>query len=649
MNNVIDLFDFPEDTTKIDEIGQIVKKLEESNLAYRETGNPILTDAEYDELKEQLERLDPLNSFLKKVYHTVKDTKRKEKLPINLVSMNKCKTVEELQKWCKLKGIPINSVSFIITPKFDGLTLLRDLTLNKAWKGGDEGFGENCTQHLNSILSKYNPVDIDKLKKELDVNSLFIIGEGIFTIEDFEKEISIKAGYKNARNGVSGLLNADYDSKNDEIFNLCYYQQYTLLSNEKEWDKEIQLKILNKYFNQKFPVLFEKCTYQQIQDYNYLKKLYYKWKECFEIDGLIIEVNESNIRKRIGTETSTQNPGYARAFKSSEFEQEKNSQVIRLIWEISKQGHNIPVAEIEPISLNGVTVSRVTLNNANQVEEMKINSGAIVTVKRSGQVIPFISNVIKKATPKLPTHCPSCNTELIWDKNHVHLKCTNENCRDKQIKKIIAFFSILKTEGVSEATCELLYNYGYDTIQKILNMKQEDFMKLPKVAETKSSNLYKSIKNSVSNLSLSTLQYASGIFTQLGDKKLKLLEHFKIKPTIDEVKKIEGFSDVLAANYVENYDVFFEWMKTLSITIKEPPKINVLSDKYKGRVFCFTMIRDKELEQYIISHNGKINDGVNKQTTDLICRLTGEGSGKELKAEKLGIKIWSINEFKQTI
>ena len=268
-------------------------------------------------------------------------------------------------------------------------------------------------------------------------------------------------------------------------------------------------------------------------------------------------------------------------------------------------------------------------------------------------VIPYILDVIKKSDDfqLLPSTCPSCGTILVWNDTNTHLMCTNDSCTDRKIKQITSFFDILDVKGVRETTFRQLYISGYDTIQKILAMSIDDFKKLERMGESKASNVYDAIQSKIQGISLSKLQHASGFFTDsasgfsLGSKKLVLLEKFTQRPSVSEVSKINGFSDSSALIYCSNYERFFEWMKTLPITIKKDEPFVATGSKCVGKTFIFTGVRRKDLEILIQQEGGKVTDTISRNCTHLIMKVVGSGSNKEKKALEYGMTIWTVEQL----
>jgi len=144
---------------------------------------------------------------------------------------------------------------------------------------------------------------------------------------------------------------------------------------------------------------------------------------------------------------------------------------------------------------------------------------------------------------------------------------------------------------------------------------------------------------------LSKLQHATGIFKNMGSKKMILLEKFIEKPSIQEVMDIDGIGEILANEYVNNYDIFFNFIKDLPVTISEKVEVVPMGNDLVDMTFVYTGIRDKNSEEVIVSRGGKIGSSVSKNTTHLVCKDPNSGSSKLEKAKSLGIKIMSLQDL----
>lgn len=607
-------------------IQELQDKIKKANYFYR-IGSPIIPDSEFDSLVDELNKLDPDNGLLSQIGYKVND--RKVRLPIIMASMNKIKTIDEFNDWLRLKNISTDT-QFIITPKYDGLSLCVNEKYQLAFTRGDGTIGQIATMHYEKMQNKLiGTSDIE-----------FTYGEAIIPKKEF---IDFFSGeFANARNAVSGLLNS---KEADDYLNDCVYIKYGAHGHNYKTKSEL-LDRLNE--GQKWKVPYILVSAGQICD-ELIIQLFKKWSVDFEIDGLIIEINSHDIQSKLGRETSTNNPVWARALKHKAFESSAQSIVKNITWNISKQGLLKPTINIEPVVLDGVVISNVTGNNARYIKEMGIGIGSEVVVVRSGMVIPVITEVIKKMPFVIPQEF-----DVEWNDNGVELVVKSET-EEQIIQKVVSFFEILEAKGISEGIIKQLLEHTASNwktfkgaLSTILNMKVEDMLQIYRFGQRKSAATFQSIQNSVQNVSLAKLQHATGIFSGLGSKKLELLKGFDYKPSVDEVVAIDGFAKKTAQVFVDNWDNFYNFISDLPITIKqETIAVNkdIAEQDLSGKSFCFTGFRLPEVEEQIVNRGGSIASGVSKKTTYLITKSKGSGSSKESKAEQLGVKVMDIQEL----
>lgn len=599
--------------------------IKEANLFYRK-GEPIMSDQQYDLLVEELKEIDPDNEILKEIGtdEAQLDPERKEKLPFKMASMNKVKTFDDVLDWVRLKGIS-EDTQFILTPKYDGLSLLSKEDKKKGWTRGNGIYGQNSDNHIKMISDPYLNVSYLTFGEVIMKKSIFV--------EKYKDE------YANPRNLVCGLLNKKDPSENLKD---CNYIRYGIESDEFK-TKEEELNFLNSIQKEKVP--FKKVVLSELSD-EYFLELFEKWSEDFEIDGIIIEINSNELKKFLGRETSTNNPCWARAYKGK-FEEEKESEVLEIKWDISKQGYLKPVIHIKPIELNGATVSKVTGNNARYIKTMGIGVGSTVSVIRSGMVIPFITKVLVEKPFEMPEGEDIPN-DLSWNESGVELK--SNLLTDRQIlKQNISFFKILDVKNFSEGIIKQLFEKGYKTPKSILEMSKEDFQKLPRFGERKAEKVFNSIKDSTKNVELSKLQHASGLFENLGSKKLKKLENLKERK-FEKIIEIDGFSEISAKSYlkgIEKFDEFYNEIKDLVNIVKIEKKVE--SDKLKDKNFVFSGIRRKDLNEKIELLGGSVKTSVSSKTSYLIVKEKGSGTSKEVKAKGLGKEILTIEELENLL
>jgi len=617
-------------------IEQLKEQIIKANDAYR-LGNPIISDKEYDLLVEELSMLSPNDELLSKVGHIISDESRKAKLPIEMASMNKIKSMDDINDWCRLKGISKNEV-VIITPKFDGLSLCVNELTEDAFTRGNGEYGQKSNEHYKLIGNKLYE-DTDDLMGPIAFT--FTYGEVMMSKSTFMKKYS--SDFANPRNLVAGLLNSKEATQSLKDCNYIKYGAIPFDGFKDEFKtKEDILNYLNQ--NQKEEVRNFKCKISELTE-DILIELFHNWSINYEIDGLIIEINDLSLQDKLGRETSSNNPVWARAFKHPSFEQSAETEVIGISWNISKQGLLKPILHISPVKLDGVTVSNVTGNNARFVKDMGLGIGAKVVVKRSGMVIPIIADVLETVEFIQPT---IEGVELDWNENGIELITLTET-DDQKLKKNISFFEILESDNVSEGVMTQLWDAGYKTISDILNLTTSDLEKIDRFGKRKAKIVYDSIQKSVSNVQLSKLQHATGIFKNMGSKKLLLLESFTTKPTIEQVLGIEGIGDVLAKEYINKYDQFFDFIKDLPVTISQKVEVVKTGTDLEGKQFVFTGVRRPDLVSIINSRGGRESSSVSKHTTYLVMKTIGSGSSKEKRAIELGVKVITIEQLENLL
>ena len=613
-------------------IEQLKEQIIKANDAYR-LGNPIMSDKEYDLLVDELSLLSTDDELLSKVGHSVSDESRKVKLPIEMASMNKIKSIDDINDWCRLKNIS-KSELIIITPKFDGLSLCVNETTSEAFTRGDGTFGQKSDLHYSLIQNHL----YDMNNNPLDIPFSYTYGEVMMSKKTFTEKYS--SDFANPRNLVAGLLNSKEATK---ALKDCEYIKYGAIQvrNLLQTKKQI-LDEINS--GQQIKVSYHICRISDLTE-DLLIKLFHDYSVDYEIDGLIIEINDLNKQLTLGRETSSNNPVWARAFKHSSFEQSAETEITGISWNISKQGLLKPTLHVSPIKLDGVTVSNVTGNNARFVKDMGLGIGAKVVVKRSGMVIPIIADVLETVEFIQPT---IEGVELDWNENGIELITLTET-EDQKLKKNISFFEILEADNVSEGVITQLWDAGYKTISDILKLTTSDLEKIDRFGKRKAKIVYDSIQKSVSNVQLSKLQHATGIFKGLGSKKLILLEDFVTKPTIDQVMSIEGFAEISAKTYIDSYDEFFDFIKDLPVTISEKIEVIKNGTDLEGKSFVFTGVRRVDLEADIESRGGKIGGSVSKNTTHLVMKAIGSGSSKEKKAIDLGVEVITVEQLEDLL
>lgn len=442
----------------------------EANRLYRE-GNPIMSDKEYDSMKEGLEKYFPDSDILKKaiVEESVKGY-RMERLPFPMFSLEKVKTVDEIVRWVKdVWGLSPND-RVVITPKYDGISLLVDETTNDCWTRGDGTEGQNSRDHYRYV-NHGNPMN----KK-----GCFTFGEAIIPIGMFLKNVK-PLGYKSARNAVAGAFNAD--DFNAQVLGNTAYVRYGIMDSDR--DKSMQLaELRNDYGNYATQYW---VTSAGVFDDNktaltYLNDLFESIKN-FKCDGLVIEVDNKTKREELGR-LPNGNPRYAIAYKNPDWQERYTTKVQKIEWSVSKDGKAKPVIVFGPVEFDGATVSRCTGYNAKYITDNHISPNAYIVVSRSGDVIPKHLETVSYSVELFREMCdgmmicPSCGNPLKWDETLTDIVCINPDCKEKIIKQITYFFATLETEEMQEATIRKFYEGGLNSVEKIVNASEKELSQI---------------------------------------------------------------------------------------------------------------------------------------------------------------------------
>ncbi len=519
---------------------------------------------------------------------------------------------------------------YIIEDKLDGVSCLVTIKNGKLklFTRGDGEVGADI-----SYLAQYF-TSIPKGLTDININ---VRGELIMKKSTFDKKYSKK--YANPRNMVAGRVGAKTVREGLEDIDFVAYEivgDGTMVkpSEQLEYLKSIGFDTVRNKIVKKFTI-------------EELMEMFVSFKESspYEIDGIIVQTNSTYERNTSG------NPEYAFAFKMRLSGNMAETTVQEVEWNVSKWGQLKPRVKISPVSIGGVTITYATGFNAKYITENNIGPGAIIKVTRSGDVIPYIVEVVKPAEkPDMP------DISYTWNETGVDIY-TEEYGDEMCIKLIANFFDKLGIKQVAENTVKKLYEAGFDTLLKIIRASKDDFESIPGFGSRLAERTYDNIHAGLEKLSLPVVLGASGVFGYgLGSKKITtLIENFpdifdvykklSKQQLLDRIVKIEGFSDITAEKIVEN----IKWADLFIQAIKQFGKFEekvVISDSMKGMTIVFTGFRDESLASNIIERGGKIGSSVSRNTSVLVvANLEGKPSGNTKKAMDLNITILQKADF----
>lgn len=638
-------------------VKEIRENLKKANDAYRE-GNPIMSDMEYDALENSLREINPNDEWFKRGVNDEKPKNREYVLPYPMMSLDKVKRVEDIISWAR--KFPIGT-TFIITPKYDGLSVGMENDI--AWTRGDGIIGQNCSEHVKSIY----------LKPES--NDYIIRGEIIIDNTDWKNFKTINESAKSQRNSATGLINGDYDINRKKEYALLRIMPYEIM--DVIMDKEEQLKELGVQNYVKISNL-KRLTEE------YLLQLFVSWKKFYPIDGLVIDVNEMEYRQ--GVEANG-NPSYSIAYKHSSFSEVGYGVIDRIERNVNRMGFITPVVWLkEPINLAGADIQRVSAINMKYVFEWGLFPNEVVTIIRSGEVIPKIIGVGDSMIPfreefdnihdyesaymsavsarkeNIPLcvdmlyKCPVCGEELIKDIDPAtgiwhEMYCNNPECSGKQYASVVKFFEICGIDGFSEKTFYQLMDKGLieKSWRDVFTLEPKDLLSLDGWAEKSVEKFFNELDKIRTTLPFARFLHATGWFADLGEKTLqKIIDAGGWDKDTHELIEIEGVQQITADKFVLGYYMYEKYSDIIQhffkfAYVKTPKNEGILSEL----VVCATGFRDQVLFKEIKDNGGVVADSLTKSVNCLIVKDLSSKSSKVQKAEKNGIEILDINGFRE--
>lgn len=648
-------------------IEQLTATINYHNKLYYTDDNPEIEDYEYDKLFRELENLEREFPELKKddsptnkVGGTILEKFEKFEHPIAMYSLSNVMNEEEFLEFDNRmqKELNTSKIKYTVENKFDGLALeliYEKGKLTVASTRGDGQVGENVTNNVKMMNNV--PKSIKETKK------LIVRGEALITKKDFEilnkeREELEEIPFANARNAASGGLRQldSSESKKRRLkffaYQIANYKDFDLTNEYKsmEFLSELGFTVEGVHPNIDAKKVLE--TYYDIQEK--------RSKMDYEIDGLVIKVDDVKYQEKLGFLSRA--PRFAVAFK---FKPEEKETVLKNIEvQVGRTGALTPVAKLEPVQVGGVTVSNVTLHNPNEIKSKDIRIGDTVVVIRSGDVIPKIVRVVLEKRPsdskvfEFPKKCPVCGGETAVTDGDVIVRCINEECPSKITRYIEYFVSkpAMNMERIGKEWIAVFTKSGLvKTPADLYKITRDDLFKFERMGEKLAGYMLESIENS-KNTTLKRFIYALGI-RQVGETTADLLakyftsiDNFK-KATIDDLQNIEGIGEISAKSI---YD-FLHNKKTLKLiddlldagvnpvfekltTVESPltGKNVVITGSIEG----FTRNSAKEAAERL---GATVQSAVSKNTDILIV---GEKAGSKLKkAQELGIQIMEADDF----
>jgi DNA ligase (NAD+) len=625
------------DLTNIDEV---VAKLEEADDAYFNTDKELMTDAEYDILKRTAHKLSPKHPYFIKVGADTRGGKLKLPYPMNGLDQIFENEIQPL--WVHKHGL--NDSLIVITDKLDGVSCM----LVFADKDGD-GHAEFQIAYSrgNSVEGADISRHVKKLKfpKIIHDCTLFVVRAEII-MKDKTFRDKYANDYSSARALVAGSMNRT--TTEDKILDDIDLIAYTVVDqSNKRIDKHGSLAVLQAHG---FKVPFTQIVKgSQLNDHflvNCIEQS--KATSPHELDGVVLSENHSG--QSIKYKTLDKNSITTSAFKD-------------LPIEISKWGLFKPRVEINPVKLFDTVVTFATAFNMKYVYDNKLGPGSTITLTKSGSVIPYILGSTPSTVPNYDNWFNqqmtriAGNSDWEWNENEVEVVLADpDNHPTVRFKQVLDFFESIEVDLLKESTMSTLlthYNWwrnpwSYEkTIDTVIDLSEQEWVK---IIGSNGSKIYNSLHRRLGAMKLETLcgslnycgfgfgiRRAKILISQIDVRDIWHLDYFTIA-------SLNGFDDKTAKKIAQGLPKIKDFLDRNKdyITIVEEKK----TDELKDVSVVFTGFRDSDLEQKVEKMGGKVSSGVSKKTTYVVAADPGSTSGKAAKAKDLGVKVLSIDEFK---
>ena len=660
----------------IDRIVELRELIHSYNTQYYIHSISLVSDYEFDQLLKELEELEikypelyDANSPTKRVGGDITKSFETVLHKYPMLSLSNSYSKDDIadfdQRVKKIIDVPL---TYICELKYDGVAIsiiYKNGNLVKAITRGDGTQGEDVTNNVRTI-SSIPLVLTGDYPENLEVRGEIMYSKSVFKELNKNREKQGLALFSNPRNSASGTLKLQ-DSSIVAKRKLDCFIYAVYLDNHKINSLFLQYNYLAQ-FGFKIPSVEDKYV-EQVNDVSGIMNFINYWEERkedlpFEIDGIVIKVNEIDIQKEIGN--TSKSPRWAIAYK---YKAVQVSTVLEdIVYQVGRTGAITPVANLKAVEISGTIVKRASVHNADQIEKLDLRINDIVFVEKGGEIIPKITGVdhskrnASSSKFVFSSKCPECSSELVRDEGEAHHYCLNSNLCPPQIKgKIIHFIGRkqLNIDGIGQETIEQLYNEKLiENVADLFALKKQDLLPLERMAEKSAENIINGIQKSKS-APFHKVLFGLGIRYVGETVAKKLTSYFKDinqlrSSNFEELCSIEEVGDKIAESIVQYFsvdynnkiiDLLLENGLNMTSDISENIlKSTILENKKIVISGTFKNISRDELKKAIEINGGKNSSSVSK-STDILIAGENMGPSKLEKAEKFKVSIMNENEF----
>lgn len=639
---------------------------------YYNEDSPEISDFEYDMLMLELKNIEKTHPELVTADSPTQVIVANGKVDTHFAEVHHEVPLQSLQDVFDLQDVKdfderirrtVKDPKYVVETKIDGLSVSLEYINGKFFRGatrGDGLVGEDITSNLKTIKT---------IPQELNENvTITVRGEVFMPKKSFERlneerEVIGEKLFANPRNAAAGSLR-QLDPRITAERNLDIY-----IFNVQKIEK-VELKSHYESFKYLQMLGFQVNPYiklcNNIEDImGGIVEIGEKRGELtFDIDGAVIKVDDLKQREEIGTTTKT--PKWAVAYKYPPEKKETIVEDIRV--QVGRTGALTPMAILKPVRVAGSLISKTTLHNEDFIKEKDIRIGDAVYIQKAGDVIPEVAEVLKEKRTgdervfEMPKACPVCGAEAVREDGEAVTRCTGIECPAQLFRSLVHFASrdAMDIDGMGPAIIEQLLDENLiSNIADIYTLQKEELLKLDRMGEKSADNLIQAIEKSKNN-SLDRLINSFGI-RHIGTKTSKILaKNFSdldemMNATYERYALINEVGDIMADSIV----LFFESVQSQDLIKRlkdagvntQGSKKELQDNRFEGKVFVLTgtlpTYSRQEAANIIEDFGGKTSSSVSKKT-DYV--LAGEEAGSKLtKAESLGVKIITEEEFKEMI
>jgi len=653
------------------------KRIEELRASIREheynyfvLDNPKISDAEFDELMSELIDLESEypelvaeDSPTQRVGGEVLDEFEKVEHSTELLSLDNAFNAGELRDFDQRikKNLNGEEYIYVVEHKIDGLSAVvryQDGIFKLGATRGNGEVGENITENMKTIRSL--PLSIDE-QSLIELRGEIYLSKSEFERINQQRLENEENPFANPRNAAAGSVRQlDTKIASQRKLSILIYD----LISHADKNFSTHLEVFSYLENQGFKVNWHK----KAQDIEEVIKICDKWEEKrddldFEIDGLVVKINNLDLRVKLGS--TARSPRWAAAYK---FPAQKKTSVIKDIEiSVGRTGALTPTAVLEAVELAGSTVSRATLHNEDEINRKDIKIGDTVLVQKAGDVIPEVIKVIKEERDgsevefQMPEHCPVCGSKVIRPEGEAVTRCTNIRCPAQRKERILHFVSrdAMNIDGVGPALVDqLLGNNLIEDYADLYFLKEEHLVDLERMGEKSAQNVIEAVEKSKEREFMRVI-YALGIrHVGIGAARILVKHYSSIEELMqlehDELVEIDEIGPVIADSIigffdeVHNQDLISRLRQAGIRLKKEDSEENSFLEDIK---FVFTgSLNDftrSEVKNLVENAGGRAVSSVSSKTDYLVV---GDNPGSKYdKAQELGIKILSEDDFKELI